>query len=326
MNVMSKNEKILWALSACALVLLFLMSSTNLIIKEKKVEIHPISVIIEDSNDDFYGNFRKGMDKAALEYHADISFITLYERNDQEQQLELINREIKDGAKAVILTPVNERETIRALDRTSLNSPLVVLGSQVPNEIVVANVVVDGYEMGEKLGNAVAAHEPKENPVYLFTDGLEYGLNLRVYDGVRTVLEQAGFTCTLVERRDGDTYRGVIEETVYPGSGRAAIVALDTPSLGEAAQILEDSSVYHQYITGLYGVGGTTALLNQLDQGIITGLVTYNRYDEGYLSVERAVEAIEGSRQREQILLDSYYIEKPQLRDKQYEKMLYPMD
>lgn len=192
MNVMSKNEKILWALSACALVLLFLMSSTNLIIKEKKVEIHPISVIIEDSNDDFYGNFRKGMDKAALEYHADISFITLYERNDQEQQLELINREIKDGAKAVILTPVNERETIRALDRTSLNSPLVVLGSQVPNEIVVANVAVDGYEMGEKLGNAVAAHEPKENPVYLFTDGLEYGLNLRVYDGVRTVLEQAG--------------------------------------------------------------------------------------------------------------------------------------
>lgn len=44
------------------------------------------------------------------------------------------------------------------------------------------------------------------------------------------------------------------------------------------------------------------------------------------MSVERAVEAIEGSRQREQILLDSYYIEKPQLRDKQYEKMLYPMD
>lgn len=31
-----KNEKMLWALSACALVLLFLMSSTNLIIKEKR--------------------------------------------------------------------------------------------------------------------------------------------------------------------------------------------------------------------------------------------------------------------------------------------------
>lgn len=326
MNVMSKNEKILWALSACALILLFLMSSTNLIIKEKKVEIHPISVIIEDFNDDFYGNFRKGMDKAALEYHADISFITLYQRNDQEQQLELINREIKDGAKAVILTPVNEQETIQALDRTSLNSPLVVLGSPVPNEIVVATVAVDGYEMGEKLGNAVIAQQPGENPVYLFTDGLEYGLNLRVYDGVRTVLDQAGYTHVLVERRDGDTYRGVIEETVYPGSGKAAIVALDTPSLGEAAQILEDSSVYHNYITGLYGVGSTTSLLNQLDKGIIRGLVTYNQYDEGYLSVERAVEAIEGRRQREQILLESYYIEKPQLRDKQYEKMLYPMD
>lgn len=326
MNAMSKNEKILWLVSGCALVLLFLMSSTNLIIKEKKVEIIPVSVIIEDFNDDFYGSFRKGMDKAALEYHADVSFITLYRRNDQIQQLELVNREIKDGAKAVILTPVNEQETVKALDRTSANSPLVLLGPPVPNDAVVANVAVDGYEMGRKLGEAVAKEQPPENPVYLFTDGLEYGLNLRVYDGVRTALEEAGMTCKLVERQDNDTYRSSIEGTVYPGSGQACVVALDTPSLSETAQILEDSSVYRGYITGLYGVGSTTALLNQLDRGTIRGLVTYNRFDEGYLSVQRAVEAAQGSRQREQILLESYYIEKAHLRDKEYEKMLYPMD
>ena len=72
------KEKCSGALWAGVLVLLFLMSSTDLIIKEKKVEIYPISVIIEDANDDYYVNFNKGMDKAAVEFHGDVSFITLY--------------------------------------------------------------------------------------------------------------------------------------------------------------------------------------------------------------------------------------------------------
>ncbi len=323
---MSKKEKILWALSACALVLLFLMSSTNLIIKERKVEILPVSVVIEDFNDDYYASFKKGMEKAAMEFYADVSFITLYQRNDQGQQLELVNREIKDGAKALILTPVNEVETVKTLDKTSLNCPLVVLGAPVPNEGVVASVMVDGYEMGRKLGEAVTVQQSGENPVYLFTDGMEYGYNSRVCDGVRTVLEEAGYTYHLVERESEDTYRRIIEQTVYPGSGQAAIVALDTPSLAETAQILEDSTVYNRYITGLYGVGSTTAILDQLDRGVIRGIVMYNRFDEGYLSVQKAVQAIKGSRQKEEILLESYYIEKPQLRSREYEKMLYPMD
>ena len=59
---------------------------------------------------------------------------------------------------------------------------------------------------------------------------------------------------------------------------------------------------------------------------MIRGIVMYNRFDEGYLSVQKAVQAIKGSRQKEEILLESYYIEKPQLRSREYEKMLYPMD
>ena len=50
------------------LILLFLLSSTDLIIKEKKTEIYPVSVIIGETTDDYYTNFRKGVDKACLLY------------------------------------------------------------------------------------------------------------------------------------------------------------------------------------------------------------------------------------------------------------------
>ena len=73
---MTRQEKIIWSLFAGVLILLFLLSSTDLIIKEKKTEIYPVSVIIGETTDDYYTNFRKGVDKAADEYNVDVNFIT----------------------------------------------------------------------------------------------------------------------------------------------------------------------------------------------------------------------------------------------------------
>ena len=57
---MSNKGKILWCIWAGILVLLFLMSSTDLIIKEKEIEVYPVSVIIDGDNDDYYVNLKKG--------------------------------------------------------------------------------------------------------------------------------------------------------------------------------------------------------------------------------------------------------------------------
>ncbi len=106
---MSKREKILWCICAVFLVLLFLLSSTDLIIKERAVQIDSISVILSEDTDDYYQNFRKGMEKAATDLRSDVRLITLYDQKDQEQQIELAAREIRDGAGAVVIEPVEER-------------------------------------------------------------------------------------------------------------------------------------------------------------------------------------------------------------------------
>ena len=59
---MLNKGKILWCIWAGILVLLFLMSSTDLIIKEKKIEVYPISDLIEGDNEDSYVHFKKGRD------------------------------------------------------------------------------------------------------------------------------------------------------------------------------------------------------------------------------------------------------------------------
>ena len=107
-GVRKKKELVLWGILCVGLILLYLLSSTDWIIKEKEVEVYPVSLIISDTSDDDYVNFRKGVDQAAVEYNVDVSFITLYEKDNLAQQMELVRREAADGAGAVILEPVDE--------------------------------------------------------------------------------------------------------------------------------------------------------------------------------------------------------------------------
>jgi len=171
---MIKQEKILWTLLAGVLVFLFLLSSTDLIIKEKKIEIYPVSVIIGDTSDDNYVNFRKVADKAAEEYSGEVSFITLYEKGDADQQIELVQREISDGASAVVLIPVKPVECVKRMDDMVLISPAVILGSLPPNDQVKSGISPDYEEEGRMLGQAIAAENPPDIPVWIFTAGLEY--------------------------------------------------------------------------------------------------------------------------------------------------------
>ena len=137
---MSNREKISWCAGILLLVMLYLLSSTDLIIKEKKREICRISVIIDNVNDNYYGSFRAGMDMAEKKYQADVNFITLYAENDEEQQEELIVREIKDGANAIILAPVREDLAVMKLDEISPGCPVIFLGPTAINSSVACSI------------------------------------------------------------------------------------------------------------------------------------------------------------------------------------------
>ena len=323
---MSGKEKTGWCAAIVFLVLLYLLSSTDLIIKEKKKEICRVSVIVDSVDDSYYGNFRAGTRMAEKKYQADVNFITLYAENDEKQQEELIMREVKDGTNAIILAPVQEDPAVMQLDEISPGCPVIFLGSSTIGNSVACSISVDRYEMGWMLGEKIAENEKPMIPVCLFTEGLSYTGNTDVYDGIRSALGKAGFSVTVIEKSFDDTYRQAIEETVYPENGNFIAVGLDVGALSDLADILEGSSVYREHVTALYGIGSTTELLNKMDKGIVKGLMTWNRFDEGYLSVEKAVQAAGGEWKEDQITLVPEYIDAAALKSGIYEKLLYPME
>ena len=186
--------------------------------------------------------------------------------------------------------------------------------------------VIDYVEAGKILGEKAAEKCLPGEKICLFTQGMAYNGVQDVYEGVCSVLNEKQIPFELYEAKEGDEFRQVIEYMVYPGKGQTEVIALDVQSLDQTADILNESSVYREHVSALYGLGSTTEILNLLDQGIIDGLVTYDQFSQGYLSIKKAVEAIHGSRQKQETLLDVVYLDQERLKSGVYEKMLYPME
>ena len=171
-GVRKKKELVLWGILCVGLILLYLLSSTDWIIKEKEVEVYPVSLIISDTSDDDYVNFRKGVDQAAVEYNVDVSFITLYEKDNLAQQMELVRREAADGAGAVILEPVDELECRQYLEENTYGTPIILLGELSPDEEVKGAVHMDWTAAGRKLGEAITAEQSPDLPVWTHTNAV----------------------------------------------------------------------------------------------------------------------------------------------------------
>lgn len=324
--MITRREKLLWICYAAVLVLLFLLSSTDLIIKERKTEVYPLSVIIEDTSDENYVNFRKGMDRAAIELNADVSFITLYEENNQQQQLEMMAREQQDGAKAMIVIPVDGENLEEAISQMRPAVPLVLVNSDISSEKAAASVTVDYFEMGEKLAKQVVKRHGSHASIYLFGGMQENTVTRQFEEGIRSVLLDAGSQIVRIEKQDGDTFKRAMEEHGNLKNENMVVIALNQTSLAETASLLSEDSQYEARVAGLYGRGTTIPILNYLDRGVISGICVTDDFSAGYLSVKRAVEAVTRRVEEERTLLESYYIEKADLRRTQYEKMLYPIE
>ena len=325
--MIGKRGKLLLLLYVLVLIILFLMCSTDLLIKEPDKEIYQIAVIIEDVRDDNYSNFRKGMDQAAVELNADVRFITLYEKQDANQQMEFINREQQDGTNALIIAPADENRLVSALTEKQITIPIILLGSELTGQGAAGSIIIDYKKMGEQLAEQMLETMDKNSVVLLLCNKNGQSRTSHLFlEGAVSVLEQANYNCKTLTQDDENASLLLLEE-LETMAGKQAVVFAESPELLiKAAGILEDNPSYEQYVKGIYGRGSTLQILNYLDRDIITGICITDEFSRGYFSVQMAVQALEGLGGQNPMTMESYYIQKKDLRESKYENMLFPIE
>lgn len=302
------------------LVILFLMCSTDLIIREPEREIYQIAVIIEDDRSDNYSNFRKGMDQAAMEFNVDVYFITLYEKADADQQVELMEREQQDGVEAMIVVPADTEQVYGV----QTNVPVIFLRPDTATAAGSGSIAIAYDEMGSRLAHEMLDEIPADCPVVILTDPGKQSSQERLFlEGARKVLADNGRKTEEVTR-DEKNDSGVVPEAAGLQE-KVALLAGNPEILTETAGLLGDYAEAAAGVCGLYGRGATVPILNALDRGYISGICVTDDYSIGYISVREAVRVLEGT-ESSPVTVESYYIEKEDLRKPAFEKLLFPIE
>lgn len=326
---MTGKENFFWIFYGLVLLGLFLLSSTDLIIKEEEAGIYPISVIVGDTTDDQYVNFRKGMERAAIELNGDVSFITLYEKGSARQQREMILREQEDGSQALIVDPVEEGMIAQIRQESRASIPLILINAKPGEDWELENAVsitFDYHGMGRRLGEEVLKEYGAQERVCLLEAESPNGADLLFLQGFCEAMEEeGGLVRTLSCGRESGT-EAFLEEVAQGGPEKAVLVAQDPEGLIWAAQLLAETKEAADLVEGLYGRGNTVSALNYLDKGIVQGLCVTDDFSAGYLSVKAAVELAQNRVVKDTGFLESGYIRREDLRDEKYEKMLYPIE
>lgn len=318
--MISKGGRWLFISYAAFLVLLFLMCSTDLIIREPEREVYQIAVIIEDDRSDNYSNFRKGMDQAAMEFNVDVRFITLYEKADAAQQIELMEREQQDGVDAMIVIPADEEQVYAV----QMNIPVIFLRPDTAKAAGSGSIAIDYGGMGGRLAQEMLQQIPADCLVVILTDPeRQSSLDRLFLEGARKVLADDGRETVVTARDEKDGFGAAL--SAAGTREEAALLAENPEILTEAAGMLGDRAGAQEDICGLYGRGNTVSILNGLDRGYISGICVTDDYSIGYFSVREAVKVLEGVHS-EPITAEFYYIEKEDLRKPAFEKLLFPIE
>ncbi|MEG1632587.1 MAG: hypothetical protein RR314_00900 [Oscillospiraceae bacterium] len=290
---MGRNEKrillIVLALLAVVVGLYVLQGATA----GREARVYALSVILCGADD----NFEKGIESAALEKNADMHTV-IVEQGDKKAQTAALERELKNGAEAVILYGFDSGALCEWSEGNVASAPIVYVGAEAPAIRGLITITAEPSALAEVLV-ARMAHDS------LTRDAVLTGESGPARDALLSALEGAGFSVTEMQP----------EKAALP---RKALCVCTEPATAELVCSLASEGSF------IYALGFRPALREPLETGKIRALAVSSGYDAGYLAVNSAVSKASGGRPVNE-LLAPYIADAENMYERPLSSVLFPI-
>ncbi len=200
-----KKQYLILAILISSLFFLIILSKN--FIYEEDNKVYRISVIIRGKNSESWMITKEGIDQAALDMNVDISFITLSEENNLEEQEKLIKREIDDGVDALIIAPVDSEKMSNAIKSAKEKVPVVLIDSTIQGMKQIPYVSCDNYLLGKSLADEVIRSGNYRKNIAIINSDTSYSSIGDRYRGFEEVIKESKNKYELWDI-SGDTING----------------------------------------------------------------------------------------------------------------------
>ena len=287
-----KNSKRLFILIEAVLAVMVMVLAFVMLRERNGQDLDKVSVIIQNSDDGQWSAFKYGLRMAAEDLKLEMFVVSTGGPLTVEEEKNLIEREIENGADAVIVQPALGDDAEKMLLKMEKKVPVMLVeytASKDKEASVLPTAEPDNYAMGTALAEELLKDyngnlNGKTLGILQETDNTEAARNRR--EGFTDVLKDSGVKISWsVSGPFGEKEENFLE--IQPRVD--FVVALDDNSLITAGK---DSAAKNLHGALVYGIGNSTEAVYYLDTGIAECLVVPDAFNVGYQSLTETAEGL----------------------------------
>jgi|GEM_PF-1979499 len=326
-----------------ALLLICMISYSYINQGRTKDDSKKISVIVHGDNTQRWENFRQGVEQAAMDLNAEITFLTMEDDTSVPEQEGLIEREIKNKAQGLIVAAADSAGMTESIREAMKHIPVVTVETDVraEDESTLEYISADNKKMGEELAETIMRENDKTVPVYVVQVNQQRDSVLERQEGLVSGLQANGYSVTFWQPGEGDIKLSLFISKMQKTYESGIVAALDETTLESVIDGIEEY-VYsdkeseegdreqrkeNKQIPAIYGIGSTAKIVYYLDRDFIRGIVFQDEYHVGYTSIVRIFRQVkDGKRpQADAGRIEFYSADKDTLHLQENERLLYPI-
>ena len=284
------NNKKGFVLTEVILMIMVIGLALMMISGQNKKALDKVSVILENAGDSQWSALKYGLKMAAEEEGIELAVVDVEEGLDAEAQKKVFEREIEDGADALIVQPVLDKNDQEVLKKIEKRVPVMLVGYEAEKGETRYDLPVikeDNYEMGQALA---------EEMLKDFEGNIEekkIGLLLASTDSNMLSSRECGFKDAL-EDKNANILELSLDSLLDREENTEAkvdiVIALGDSNLTAIGEYLASSQPHGEL---LYGIGQSTEAIYYLDKGIAECVVVPDEFNVGYQSLSEVARKLD---------------------------------
>lgn len=284
------NNKKGFVLTEVILMIMVIGLALMMISGQNKKALDKVSVILENAGDSQWSALKYGLKMAAEEEGIELAVVDVEEGLDAEAQKKVFEREIEDGANALIVQPVLDKNDQEVLKKIEKRVPVMLVGYEAEKGETRYDLPVikeDNYEMGQALA---------EEMLKDFEGNIEekkIGLLLASTDSNMLSSRECGFKDALEDKNANIlelSLDSLLDREENTESKVDIVIALDDSNLTAIGEYLASSQPHGEL---LYGIGQSTEAIYYLDKGIAECVVVPDEFNVGYQSLSEVARKLD---------------------------------
>lgn len=274
-----------------------------------------VSVILYEGAADQWVSLDIGIKQACEELDINTPVTKLSDRTDPAQQKALIDREIEDGAKGLIIAANNSALFPDYLEEIRTQVPVVLVEPVSDDRMPI--VSLDDADMGRRLAAGLVS---KEKSVVVLKENMQrQNIRLR-YEAFTEQCKKNGIKITEWESAgDKNTVKyltGKLSKAPW-----SAVVAFDPETL----ENMIDATLASKSEPRLYGIGGSEKILYYLDRQLVVEICYGNEFGVGFNGMITLAKAMGLKADGSLSDTGSVLVRKDNLYSANLEKLLFPI-